>query len=142
MTDRNRNEALRWTPPFHAEGFRPVFIETVVLRLEGPELLLARDVVGTPYLCLLVSRDGNGDRFVAVQVSNHRYADVRCGRIDLRTAFTRPELKQHFAGFFARVDNRPAIALKVTGRFSERSLPVPNIFVTDFAEQLGGLTDD
>src|SRR2546428_7226057 len=87
-------------------------IETVLLETDVPDLVLARDVVGTLYLCSFVSRDRDGDRFLCIPVSSERLAAFRSGQLDLRSLLTRPETGAWFDGLFHSVEGRPTIELE------------------------------
>lgn len=115
---------------------RPVTIESVIVRTEGPDLVLGVDQFKTPYLCALVSRDEDGDRFVAVKVSDSRLVAVRSGRFDVRFALTSPESEEYFEGFFERIDGTPTINLRETLAFPEEWLPKEGLYVTDFVPAL------
>lgn len=114
----------------------PVVIESVILRIEGPDLVLARDAIGTAFICSLTSRGRSGDHFVAVRVSNQRVLDLRTGRIDVRTALTEPEMGPFFQGPYRRIDGEPNILLLETHEFPEEWLPAEDLFVTDFEEEV------
>jgi hypothetical protein len=113
-----------------------VVIETVLLETEGPDLVLARDQVGTPYLCLLVARDADTDHFLVQQISSDRLAALRSGQIDLRTTVQHPEMGQHYHGSYAEREGRPVISLEVIHDVPERWFPADGFLLSDFAEQV------
>jgi hypothetical protein len=58
-----------------------------------PHLFIARDVVGTTHLCLLVDDSGDNLRYLTIPVSPDRISKILNGVFDLRKAFEEPELR-------------------------------------------------
>ena len=75
-----------------------VTIDTLLLESDLPDLVIARDKVGTSYLCALTGSDEEGHSFLAVQISSDRLAALRSGHIDLRLALVEPEMGVCFEG--------------------------------------------
>src|SRR5688572_30747042 len=111
-------------------------IESVLLETDSPDLLLARDAVGTQYLCCLVSRDLDGDRFIAVPMSPSRVAEFRSGALDLRSVFTRPENGMRFRGTFHPVKVKPAIVLTPLQDIPDEWLPQEGFLLSDFTDAI------
>lgn len=110
----------------------PAVIQTVLLRTDAPELVVARDAVGTQYLCSLIDRTADGDRFLAIPISTTRLAQFRTGGKDLRSVLAESETGEHFDGWFRRVDGRPAIALAPLPRIPDDWLPDEGFFLNRF----------
>src|ERR1700674_1211020 len=89
-----------------------VVIDTVLLETDAPDLLLARDIVGTPYLCSLVRVDFTGHLFLAVQISSNRLASLRSGQIDLRSVLAQPEMSMQYEGRLHRGSEENTIQLE------------------------------
>ena len=75
-----------------------VEVSTVLYQTDAPEIVLCRDRVGSTYLCCLVALLHEGMRYLAVQISGERLADLRSGVIDLRAALVGPEMALHYEG--------------------------------------------
>lgn len=52
---------------------------------DGIQLFAARDPIGGHYVCDMIDTVGDFDRYAVVGVSPERLADLRAGRVDLRT---------------------------------------------------------
>ena len=105
---------------------RPVItatIDTVLFETDQPEIVLARDAVGTTYLCALTGVDARGHHFVAVAVSGSRLTAFRSGNIDLREALVAPELDEHFSGYVAAESKSLTIRFECVEDVPESWLP-------------------
>lgn len=71
-------------------------IQHHIVYYDVPQLSLARDDVGTNYLCLLVSEIDWQCKYVAVQTSAQRLAALLIDEVDLRSFFKEPELHTWF----------------------------------------------
>lgn len=112
-----------------------VLIETILLQSSVPELLLARDVVDTLYLCVLTDADDRGHHFIAVQISDARLAKFRTGGIDLRAILTEPERPLRFAGWLPPGDEK-LIELGPADTFKEAWLPEEGFFLNAFEDEV------
>lgn len=113
---------------------RHAIIENVLLQTDDPEVVLARDALGVLVLGLLVSRDKQGDIFLAVPLSSGRLADIRAGKLDLREAFLRPETGEVFSADFSRIDGRPVLRLSELPEIPPAWLPQPEFWLSDFLD--------
>lgn len=111
---------------------RTAVIQSVLFETDSPEIVLARDVIGTSYLAVLVSRDDHGDRFLCVPVSEMRLADFTRGRMDLRTALTRPESGERFFASFDLREGAPTLMLEPLSEVPEKWLPQAGFLLTEF----------
>lgn len=66
---------------------------STLIYYDVPHLFLARDVVGTTHLCLLVDDSGDYLRYLTTPASPDRISKILNGALDLRTAFQEPELR-------------------------------------------------
>ncbi len=112
-----------------------VLIETILLQSSVPELLLARDVVDTTYLCALTDADDRGFHFIAVQISDSRLAKFRTGAIDLRAIVTDPERPLRFAGWLPP-GNEHLIDLVQVDEFIEDWLPESGFYLNAFEDEV------
>lgn len=111
-----------------------VTLDTVLLETDAPELVLARDVVGTGYLCSLTRLSPDGHDFLAVQVSSQRLADFRAGRIDLRSVLTEPEIEAWWAGRLPPTEWK-SIDLSLIERVPEEWLPDEGFYLSELEEE-------
>ncbi len=110
-----------------------VTIENVLLETDVPDLVLARDAIGTAYLCAFVEREAAGDRFAAVPLSPERLAGFRAGLIDLREVLERPETGLAFDARFRRMDGLPTLQLQQVERIPNDWLPDAGFLLSAFA---------
>jgi hypothetical protein len=118
----------------------PVGVDTILLQSDALDLVLARDVVGAPYLCSLISIDGNGHHFAAVQISSERLTALRSGKIDLRSALAKPERQQYFEGWLRATEMQTIYLTEVDG-FSELWLPLDGFFLNAFDHEAVASSD-
>jgi hypothetical protein len=114
-----------------------VGIDTVLLEIDGPQLVLGRDKVGTPYLCSLVKTDDEGDLFLAVQISSDRLSKLRSGLIDLRSVLNQPEMGRHYEGRFERTPSgHPTINLLALPEVRAEWLPDDGFLLSNFEDEV------
>lgn len=73
-----------------------IYLKEILLYYDTPQLLVARDRVGTNYLCMLVEQNKEFDSFVCVQVSNQKLDNFCNGYIDLKSIFVAPEISRFY----------------------------------------------
>ena len=71
---------------------RAIRHEATLVYYDGMQVILAKDPVGTRYVCLLVEQTATSDSFMCVPISPERFGDLANGRVDLRDIFTDPEV--------------------------------------------------
>ena len=57
-----------------------------------PQIITATDATGTRYLCTLYAHEGDGYRYLGVQLSEPRLMAFVGGQLDLRDAYLHPEV--------------------------------------------------
>ena len=77
---------------------RETFLETILLEVDGPQIIVLRDPVDTLYLGLLAESTEESSTFLCMAISSRRLAELRQGKIDLREAFLSPEISEYFSG--------------------------------------------
>jgi hypothetical protein len=117
-----------------------VMMETILFHTDAPDLVLARDEFGTAYLCLLFLLDGKGHHYVAIKITSARLADLRDGKIDLRTAITLPERRTYYRGIIPPGE-RSAIQLEPTDHVPDKWLPKEGFFLSSL-EKHNDVADD
>lgn len=75
----------------------PSFVTTTRLKnvldyYDGPILITVTDSVDTVYICQLIERTSNIDKFICVPISQSRLELFYSGQIDLRDIFLHPEI--------------------------------------------------
>ena len=73
-----------------------IYLKEILLYYDTPQLFVARDSVGTNYLCMLVEQNEEFDNFVCVQVSNQKLDNFCSGHIDLKNIFIAPEINRFY----------------------------------------------
>lgn len=109
-------------------------IESVLLEADGPQVVLARDPVGTPYLALLIERGDDGDQFMASAVSTSRLADVLSGVISLRDAFVKAENGEVFACAYERISGGPTLKMSLVEAIPEAWLPAEGLLLSELLD--------
>ena len=112
---------------------REGFLQTILLDVDGPQLIVVRDAVGASYLGLLAERSEESDTFLCTAISAGRLTDLRHTRMDLREIFLTPEVHEYFAGRLTNGANHPPrIELTPIGAPPEDWLPEAGFFLHDF----------
>ena len=81
---------------FKAEigGGKNLSVETVLVVYDVPQVILAKDISGGHYICLLTNVDSKGNLdYLCVVVSTTRLHQLTEGHVDLRYVFVNPEDK-------------------------------------------------
>lgn len=91
-----------------------------------PQILTATDATGTRYLCTLFANEGDGYRYLGVQISEPRLQAFIGGQLDLRSAYEYPE-----------VDNALYIIEATDGRLSATTLLQPADVTEDMLPEVG-----
>lgn len=73
-----------------------IFLRDILLYYDTPQLFVARDAIGTNYLCMIVDQNANYDNFACVQISEQKLNYFSTGHIDLRDVFLSPEIKAYY----------------------------------------------
>ena len=73
-----------------------VFLKDILLFYDIPQLFVARDEVGTNYLCMLVEQNSTFDKFACIQISEQKLIHFCTGNIDLRDIFINPEIMSFY----------------------------------------------
>ncbi|MFN9110412.1 MAG: DUF6575 domain-containing protein [Bacteroidota bacterium] len=69
-------------------------ISQILVYYDFPEIFLAKDIVGTNYLCLLVDADETATTYISTAISQQRLSSFINGQIDLRDIYTNPEIEE------------------------------------------------
>ncbi len=105
-------------------------IERILVDIEGPEVILARDAIGTQYICALTSIEADGEHFLATPISSNRLSDISSGHLDLRAALSQSELALHYAAV-ATGPNSLALE-RISSAIPEAWLPDEGLFLDRF----------
>lgn len=75
-------------------------IKLKVLRIidffDYPQLFLARDMVLTNFLCMLVESNDRELKYVAIKISPRKVYELEANKCDLRSAFENPEIDEYY----------------------------------------------
>jgi hypothetical protein len=102
------------------------------LQTDVPDLVLARDAIGTLHLCSLVSRTDSEDLFLAVPLTPSPLTAFEAGEIDLRSVLVESESALHFRGTFELRDGQPSISLEQINTVPDDWLPDRDFLLPDF----------
>ena len=70
----------------------------ILVYYDGPQLIVAVDLVGTKYLCMLTEELEEKDKFVCAPISNGRLRAFERGELDLLQIFSEPETGELYEG--------------------------------------------
>ncbi len=71
-------------------------ISQILVYYDFPEVFLAKDTIGTNYLCLLINDENQQLTYIATAISQSRLVSFLNGKTDLREVFETPELREWF----------------------------------------------
>ncbi len=69
-------------------------ISQILVYYDFPEIFLAKDIVGTNYLCLLVDANETATTYISTAISQQRLGAFINGQLDLRDIYTNPEIEE------------------------------------------------
>jgi hypothetical protein len=112
---------------------REAFLETILLEVDGPQIIVLRDPVDALYLGLLAESTAERSTFLCTAISSRRLAELRQGKIDLREAFLSRELPEYFSARIERGTDTPLdVLLDPLDVPSPAWLPDEGFFLHDF----------
>ena len=111
-----------------------VAVESVLVEIDGPQLVISRDAVGARYLCIATRTDKDGDHYLGVQISDERLRQLRDGALEVRAVFDQPEMGMLYEGVLRRTKRQAAIHFVAQSDIPTRSLPGKDLFLTDFED--------
>ena len=88
-----------------------------------PQIVTAVDATGTRYLCTLYGREADRFRYLGVQISEPRLKAFIGGQLDLRTAYTDPEVENALYVVEAKEAQLSATSLLAPQDVTEDMLP-------------------
>lgn len=112
-------------------------ILSTLIYYDVPHLFIARDMVGTNYLCLLIDDSDEQHKYIAVAISPDKLNKVINGLLDLRSIFESPELGTWYV--LQEFDDEFGYAIKSDlSTLPEEYLPNPGFAIpkTNIEEQL------
>ena len=122
---------------------RPLTLTQILEFYDIPQILTAVDATGTRYLCTLFAREEDKCRYIGVQISEPRLNSFIGGQLDLRSAYTHPEVEN--AIYIIAVQDGKLTATEVLAPqvINEDMLPEAGYFydATDIAEEAESQTD-
>ncbi len=68
-----------------------------LLYYDGPVLFVGQDSVNTSYLCLLIKKTEDRDKYLCVAISPTRLNSLIVGDVDLRVVFENPEVQSYYS---------------------------------------------
>lgn len=72
---------------------RPLTLTRTLEFYDVPQIFTAVDATGTRYLCTLYAQEEEGCKYLGVQISEPRLNAFIGGQLDLRSAYTHPEVE-------------------------------------------------
>lgn len=104
-------------------------LETLVY-YDGPELFVGRDQLGVPYICLMVEKADESEKYICVPTSKGRLNDFVSGNIDLLSTIKTPETGEIFVAIVknGNFEHIPLLSLKET-EVPPEWLPEPDFFL-------------
>ncbi|MBE6332865.1 MAG: hypothetical protein E7070_11335 [Bacteroidales bacterium] len=108
-----------------------------------PQIFTATDATGTHYLCTLFEQDGDGYRYLGVQISEPRLMAFIGGQLDLREAYIHPEVDNALYLVVVHQNSLEATDLLQPSDLKEEMLPQAGYFydASDLADGTAPATD-
>lgn len=102
---------------------RPLTLMQMLEFYDVPQILTATDATGMRYLCTLYAHNANECNYLGVQVSEPRLNAFIGGQLDLRSAYTDPEVEN--ALYIVKMQNAKLVAttLLTPQTLQEKMLP-------------------
>ena len=114
---------------------RSVRLSRTLIYYDGPQVIVADDEAGQPYLGLLVEELNGAEAFLLTPVSADRLYQLETGVLDIRGALTSPEVKEYYtAALTGDTGVKDRLPLSPVGQPPENWLPAPGLRVSDFVE--------
>lgn len=122
---------------------RPLSLIQTLEFYDVPQIVTAMDATGTRYLCTLFEQDDNVCRYLGVQISEPRLKAFVGGQLDLRSAYTHPEVENAVYLVEARHAKMVATDTLAPQEIKEEMLPEHG-YIYDAADmnEDAGLTTD
>lgn len=102
---------------------RPLTLLQTLEFYDVPQIVTAADATGTRYLCTLYEQGADSFRYLGVQISEPRLKAFIGGQLDLRTAYTAPEVENALYIVEAKESQLTAISLLAPQDIAENMLP-------------------
>ena len=123
---------------------RPLTLINTLEYYDVPQILVAADATGTNYLCTLYQNDAeSGYLYLGVQISEPRLMAFIGGQLDLRDAYTHPEVENALYIVTARQDTLNATTILQPQDVTENMLPEVGYFydASDLTNEVDAQTD-
>jgi hypothetical protein len=114
-----------------------VRVESVLLDIDGPQIMLLRDNVGTAYVGLMTERIDDRDVFLCTPISVARLVRLRMGSEDLLAIFASPEISSFYSGRIELpLKTPPSMALQALAEIPHSWLPDEGFLLSDFLAEV------
>lgn len=122
---------------------RPLTLLQTLEFYDVPQIVTAVDATGTRYLCTLYAQDEKAYRYLGVQISEPRLKAFIGGQLDLRSAYTNPEVENALYVVEAQQSQLTATHLLAKEDITEDMLPEQGYIydATDIVENAESQTD-
>lgn len=97
-------------------------LSQILVYYDIPEIIVAKDEVGTNYLCLLVESEAENVLYISTAISTNRLSSFIVGKFDLKEIFAHPETNQFY--YFEKIDEL------ITAHYWEKG-PIPEDYLPD-----------
>lgn len=122
---------------------RPLTLTRTLEFYDVPQIFTAVDATGTRYLCTLYAQEEDRCKYLGVQISEPRLNAFIGGQLDLRTAYTNPEVENAVYIVEAEQSKIAATIPLKKQQVKEDMLPAPGYLydATDISEDAEFQTD-
>jgi hypothetical protein len=100
---------------------KKLYISQIIVYYDIPEIFVAKDEVGTSFLCLLISVNLDIAKYISTPISIGRLSEFITGKIDLREIFLNPESNQFYS--FNDIEESIEASLELYDKLPEEYLP-------------------
>ena len=116
--------------------------ETLIF-FDAPQLIVAKDILATNYLCLLVETGVNKDKYFCIPISPGKLQDFKMGEVDLLSILKNPEVDNLFEaltneGQYDELNAKPIESSDVPNNW----LPDPGFYLTSLRQRKQGIVKE
>jgi len=104
-------------------------ISQILLYYDLPQIMVVENAVGSKFISLLIDSDENQTIYLSMPISPKRLASFVNGKIDLRTIYSDPEIKDYYT--FDYTGDDVVATLLPENEIPEDYLPEPDFFLSN-----------
>jgi hypothetical protein len=103
-------------------------LNKILVYYDSPQLFIAKDEVGTKFICLNVTQEDVEEKFIGVAISDEKLEQFIFGKIDLRSIYLSPQLSYYLIMKFES-ENILEVITTDNKKISENYLPEEGFYL-------------